>query len=242
MVVLLKGVASRGTTVVCSLHQPRPRVLNLLDNVMLLSRGKVAYFGSPQGSESYFSSVGRPFPAEQPHPADAMLTLCCREDGGALPALFERCGFVENGVYCGPSAAAAFRAGEVGGAEEPGSGMSSSRQSLRRDGSQHRDLEAQSVAGAGGHEEEEEEEGAPWLDCCREDKDRRRRRPPTAGFLVQTEALSRRLLLRAVRHPLLLLLHFGGAVAMAVCLGTIFQGRLGFTLDGAQSRCVRVCA
>ncbi|CAN0547931.1 unnamed protein product, partial [Ectocarpus sp. 12 AP-2014] len=178
--VLLKGVASRGTTVLCSLHQPRPRVLNLLDNVMLLSRGKVAYFGSPQGSESYFSSVGRPFPAEQPHPADAMLTLCCREDGGALPAL---------------------------------------------------------VAGAGGgHQDDEEgEEGAPWLDCCAEGKGRRRR-SPSAGFLVQTEALCRRLLLRAVRHPLLLLLHFGGAVAMAVCLGTIFQGRLGFTLDGAQSR------
>lgn len=62
--------------------------------------------------------------------------------------------------------------------------------------------------------------------------------PPKAGFLVQTEALSRRLLLRAVRHPLLLMLHFGGAVAMAVCLGTIFQGKLEFTFDGAQSRCV----
>ncbi|CAN0512605.1 unnamed protein product, partial [Ectocarpus sp. 12 AP-2014] len=241
VMVLLKGVASRGTTVLCSLHQPRPRVLNLLDNVMLLSRGKVAYFGSPQGSESYFSSVGRPFPAEQPHPADAMLTLCCREDGGALPALFERCAFVENGVYCVPSAAttAFLRAGEGGGggAEEPGSGMSSSRQSLRQDGSQHRDLEAQSVAGAGGgHQDDEEgQEGAPWLDCCAEGKGRRRR-SPSAGFLVQTEALCRRLLLRAVRHPLLLLLHFGGAVAMAVCLGTIFQGRLGFTLDGAQSR------
>ncbi|CAN0070216.1 unnamed protein product, partial [Ectocarpus sp. 8 AP-2014] len=243
VMVLLKGVASGGTTVLCSLHQPRPRVLNLLDNVMLLSRGKVAYFGSPQGSESYFSSVGRPFPAEQPHPADAMLTLCCREDGGALPALFERCAFVENGVYCVPSAvtAAFVRAGEGGGggggAEEPGSGMSSSRQSLRRDGSQHRDLEAQSMAGAGGghQDDEEEEEEAPWLDCCAEGKDRRRR-SPTAGFLVQTEALCRRLLLRAVRHPLLLLLHFGGAVAMAACLGTIFQGRLGFTLDGAQSR------
>ncbi|CAM9775492.1 unnamed protein product [Ectocarpus fasciculatus] len=244
VMVLLKGVASRGTTVVCSLHQPRPRVLNLLDNVMLLSCGKVAYFGSPQGSESYFSSVGRPFPAEQPHPADAMLTLCCREDGGALPALFERCAFVENGVYCGPAAAAAaFRAGEGGGADESGSGMSSSRQSLRRDGSLHRDLEAQSVAGGagGGGDEEEEEEGAPWLECCGGGEDRRgRRRPPTAGFLVQTEALSRRLLLRAVRHPLLLLLHFGGAVAMAACLGTIFQGKLGFTLDGAQSRCVCV--
>lgn len=33
VMTLLKGVASRGTTILCSLHQPRPRVLNLLDKV-----------------------------------------------------------------------------------------------------------------------------------------------------------------------------------------------------------------
>lgn len=60
--------------------------------------------------------------------------------------------------------------------------------------------------------------------------------PSKAGFWVQTEAILRRLLLRAVRHPLLLMLHFGGSLAMAVCLGTIFQGKLAFTFDGAQSR------
>lgn len=51
-------------------------MLNLLDKVMLLSRGQVAYFGSPSDAKSFFSSIGRPFPAGQPHPADAMLTLC----------------------------------------------------------------------------------------------------------------------------------------------------------------------
>ena len=244
---LLKGVASRGTTVVCSLHQPRPRVLNLLDNVMLLSCGQVAYFGRPEDSESYFSSVGRPFPREQPHPADAMLTLCCREDGSALPALFERCPVVEDGVYGGPAAALA-----AGG----GSGATS-RQSLRRDSSSSsylrnlsaggKDLEAQAAAArAEQHDEEDddEEDGDGWHRwlCCGGGGDGAggAKRPPTAGFLVQTEALSRRLLLRAVRHPLLLVLHFGGSVAMAVCLGTIFQGKLDFSFDGAQSRCACV--
>lgn len=58
----------------------------------------------------------------------------------------------------------------------------------------------------------------------------------TASFLVQVEALSRRLLLRAVRHPLLLVLQFGGSVAMALCLASVFRGRLGFNLEGAQNR------
>lgn len=60
--------------------------------------------------------------------------------------------------------------------------------------------------------------------------------PSKAGFWVQTETLSRRLLLRAVRHPLLWMLHFGGSLAMAICLGTIFHGKLALTFDGAQSR------
>lgn len=262
--ILLKEVASRGTTVVCSLHQPRPRVLNLLDNVMLLAGGRVVYFGRPEDSESYFSSVGRPFPPDQPHPADAMLTLCCREDGSALPSLFERCGLVENGVYGGAVAAAAGGGGGGAGVPEGsvgggggGSGMTS-RQSLRRNGSYQqnlsatKDMETQAAgAQAGEHEEDEDdcedEEGSGWWRwfCCLCNRccsgggagSGANKRPPTAGFLVQTEALSRRLLLRAVRHPMLLVLHFGGSVAMALCLGTVFQGELDFSLGGAQSRC-----
>lgn len=272
---LLKGVALRGTTVLCSLHQPRPRMLNLLDNVMLLSRGRVVYFGRPEDSESYFSCVGRPFPPEQPHAADAMLTLCCREDGSALPSLFERCGLVENGVYGGVSATAAAVASVFGGVGNGvggladglgtgggggGSGMTS-RQSLRRDSSYHRnlsavkDLETQTVGGLGDEEEDDDdddddEEGVgwwPWLShCCGggggAGNGAGASRAPTAGFLVQTEALTRRLLLRAVRHPLLLVLHFGGSVVMAACLGTVFQGELDFSLGGAQSRYIHIRA
>lgn len=57
---LLAKVASRGTTILCSLHQPRPQVLGLLDQVMLLSRGQVAYFGAPSAAASYFDTIGRP--------------------------------------------------------------------------------------------------------------------------------------------------------------------------------------
>jgi len=144
----------------------------------------------------------------------------------------------------------------------PGSGLSS-RTSLRRDGSYHRhlatanDVEAHTAASRGGgsqknggdagrgqeaeeYDAERDEDGLGWrrwFYCC--GRGGGARRPPTGGFLVQTEALSRRLLLRAVRHPLLLVLHFGGSLAMAVCLGTIFQGKLDFTFEGAQSRYIR---
>lgn len=262
VMTLLKGVASRGTTVMCSLHQPRPRVVDLLDNVMLMSGGRVAYFGTPGEAEAYFSSVGRPFPPGQPHPADAMLTLCCREDGCALPMLFERCGLVENGLFKGPIrggmyVGSAFGSGNSGGVASVMDMQD--RQSLRRDCPQPHyradmigtsgvksnqgvaEFEAGDIGDRYGDSKVSDEDGCKygWFGLC----GRVERggvgvenSPQTAGFLVQTEALSRRLLLRAVRHPLLLALHFLGSLGMAVCLGTIFEGKMGFTFEGAQSR------
>lgn len=57
---LVSSIASRGTTVLCSLHQPRPEVVHLLDSIVLLSRGRVAFFGAPDKAEAYFASIGRP--------------------------------------------------------------------------------------------------------------------------------------------------------------------------------------
>lgn len=78
---LVSHVAARGTTVLCSLHQPRPEIVSLLDKVILLSRGRVAFSGPPSEAESYFASIGRPFTALSGdvgirwgvNPADAML-------------------------------------------------------------------------------------------------------------------------------------------------------------------------
>lgn len=61
---LLSGVASRGTTVVCTLHQPRPQAFELLDGVLLLSRGRVAFFGAPSAVADHFASVGCPLGVE----------------------------------------------------------------------------------------------------------------------------------------------------------------------------------
>lgn len=61
---LLSGVASRGTTVVCTLHQPRPQAFELLDGVLLLSRGRVAFFGAPSAVAEHFASAGCPLGGE----------------------------------------------------------------------------------------------------------------------------------------------------------------------------------
>ncbi|CAN0599974.1 unnamed protein product, partial [Laminaria digitata] len=84
MQLVSREVASRGTTVLCSVHQPRPEVVNLLDKVILLSRGAVAFSGPPSHAEAYFASIGHPFlllPGETfdgaggVNPADSMLDV-----------------------------------------------------------------------------------------------------------------------------------------------------------------------
>ncbi|CAN0243469.1 unnamed protein product, partial [Ectocarpus sp. 8 AP-2014] len=58
---LVSEVASLGTTVVCSVHQPRPEVVRLIHKVILLSRGAVAFCGAPSDAEAHFAAIGRPF-------------------------------------------------------------------------------------------------------------------------------------------------------------------------------------
>lgn len=247
VMTLLSGVASKGTTVLCSLHQPRPRVFNLLDRVILLSGGRVAYSGRPGDAEAFFRSVGRPFPRHQPHPADAMLTLVCREDGRDLPSLFRRSRLADGAPRETAGGRAAAEAEEPGKAEG-GENVSISG-SLNGDGELEEETELVAV-GRGGTRNGGREGGGRWRASRRRQRQRRQQQqqpPPenkkgagdgtsSAPFLVQVEALSRRLLLRAVRHPLLLVLHFGGSVAMALCLASVFEGRLGYDLAGAQDR------
>lgn len=255
VMTLLRRIATRGTTVLCSLHQPRPRVVDLLDKVILLSQGQVAYFGAPSDAASYFASIGRPFPEEQPQPADAMLTLCCRDDDGDLPGMFRRSPLAQavavvaaNVGVGGESERELVRSEELSprptnGAVEGGVGESSAECSI---------VGADDVA-----------LGTELVEVARRAELRGRRRTygevrgnflfksnttcsvgesPAEGnmeevsFWVKVEALSRRLVLRAMRHPLLLMLHFGGSIAMASCLATLFRGRLDFTLQGAQDR------
>jgi ABC-type multidrug transport system ATPase subunit len=60
--------------VIASIHQPSTSTLLLFDNVLLLSEGKTVYFGPPQDSIRYFSSLGHP-PSPLMSPAEFMLEL-----------------------------------------------------------------------------------------------------------------------------------------------------------------------
>lgn len=63
---------SEKKTIICTIHQPRTDILFLFSKIMLLSAGKVVYFGSVPDSLDYYASLGYRCPALV-NPADFFL-------------------------------------------------------------------------------------------------------------------------------------------------------------------------
>jgi len=63
-------------TCLCTIHQPSPQIFELLDKVVLLSAGKLIYFGPAKNVESYFSqdSVGYMYDGRE-NPAEFILNI-----------------------------------------------------------------------------------------------------------------------------------------------------------------------
>jgi len=56
----LLQLAKSGRTVVTTIHQPRSDIFNMFDMLMLLSEGRVMYFGPAKAAVDYFASIGYP--------------------------------------------------------------------------------------------------------------------------------------------------------------------------------------
>jgi len=70
----LLEIAHQGRTVICTIHQPRSEMMLIFDLVLLLSKGKVVYFGDSSDTVAYFDEHGHICPP-QVNPADYFLDL-----------------------------------------------------------------------------------------------------------------------------------------------------------------------
>jgi len=70
----IKGLARNGRTIVTSIHQPRSSIFSLFDDLILLSEGKLMYFGAAQKMTDYFLKLGFEMPKNF-NPADFALDL-----------------------------------------------------------------------------------------------------------------------------------------------------------------------
>ena len=210
-----------------SIHQPRHDIFRLFDRVVLLAKapgvddgydgevGKIVYCGPPLEAaprlRAVSSAVRRPDQApklSQGHadnPADEILDLCSSPDVLALVRAFDS----GDGNSGGD--------GDVG--EAAPRQDASDRERISRD--------IDRLAQAADARESSHGRGAALATIL----------SGKNGVMFHTElwVLCQRLLSKAVRHPMLLTLHYGGSIFMAVTLGSIFAD-LDYDLNGAQDR------
>jgi ATP-binding cassette subfamily G (WHITE) protein 2 len=61
----LKGFTVRGEcTVICTIHQPQPKIFDLFDGVILLKQGSMVYHGSTHKLDRFLIGLGLPLPAD----------------------------------------------------------------------------------------------------------------------------------------------------------------------------------
>ncbi|OLY82421.1 ATP-binding cassette sub-family G member 2 [Smittium mucronatum] len=73
VVKLLRFISRSGQTVVSVIHQPSSDIFNLFDDIVLISEGKIVYFGAQKKLVDYFSSLGFQCP-NYTNPADFVFT------------------------------------------------------------------------------------------------------------------------------------------------------------------------
>ena len=59
---VLRDIAKKGKTIVCTIHQPSSTVFELFDRVLLMAEGRVAYLGPLDGAERFFERLNLPCP------------------------------------------------------------------------------------------------------------------------------------------------------------------------------------
>ncbi|TPX48807.1 hypothetical protein SeLEV6574_g01840 [Synchytrium endobioticum] len=72
--LIKKNAKKAKRTVVMTIHQPRKEILDLFDKILLLSRGRVVFYGSIDSALSYFAHIGYPVPPLK-NPADHFLDV-----------------------------------------------------------------------------------------------------------------------------------------------------------------------
>lgn len=71
---VLKNLARTGRTVIFTIHSPNAKILALFDTLILLSRGKIGYFGPANRALAYFKSLGYRCP-DSANPAEFFLNV-----------------------------------------------------------------------------------------------------------------------------------------------------------------------
>uniref|UniRef100_A0A1B6ICC2 Protein white n=1 Tax=Homalodisca liturata TaxID=320908 RepID=A0A1B6ICC2_9HEMI len=74
VVTVLKSLAEKGKTIVCTIHQPSSEVFSMFDKILLMAEGRVAFLGTPSEAIDFFKTMGAVCPSHY-NPADFFIQL-----------------------------------------------------------------------------------------------------------------------------------------------------------------------
>uniref|UniRef100_A0A1A9W3A0 ABC transporter domain-containing protein n=1 Tax=Glossina brevipalpis TaxID=37001 RepID=A0A1A9W3A0_9MUSC len=80
LVQILYDLAQKGTTILCTIHQPSSQLFDMFNNVLLLADGRVAFTGSPQNALEFFAANGYRCP-DAYNPADYLIGILATDPG-----------------------------------------------------------------------------------------------------------------------------------------------------------------
>eukprot|EP00128_Syssomonas_multiformis_P017443 Colp12_sorted_trinity150504_noHs@12633 len=80
---LVREICDRGTTVICTIHQPSTDVYYLFDRLLLLVAGRTVYLGPIEGSADYFRNFGFKQPPSMSDP-DFIVEVTAVHDNKAI--------------------------------------------------------------------------------------------------------------------------------------------------------------
>ncbi|CAH0395501.1 unnamed protein product [Bemisia tabaci] len=98
VVTVLKSMALKGKTIICTIHQPSSEVYAMFDKILLMAEGRVAFLGSPDDAFNFFKGLGASCPSNY-NPADYYIQLlaivptqeeACRDHVDMVCDSFER--------------------------------------------------------------------------------------------------------------------------------------------------------
>ncbi|XP_060861010.1 protein white [Metopolophium dirhodum] len=74
VISVLKSMASKGKTIICTIHQPSSEVYSMFDKILLLASGRTAFLGTPNDAIEFFKTLGVSCPKNH-NPADFFIQL-----------------------------------------------------------------------------------------------------------------------------------------------------------------------